>query len=158
TRPMAKSVVDMMELPQCLCTARLHLRRWRRSDRLPFAQLNSDPRVMEYFPGPLSHAETDALVDRIEAHFQQDGFAQSAVEIPGVTEFAGCIGLSIPRFEAAFTPCIEVGWRLAAEYWNRGYATEGARAALEFGFRRLNATEIVSFTVPTNFRSRRVME
>jgi RimJ/RimL family protein N-acetyltransferase len=80
------------------------------------------------------------------------------VEIPGVTQFAGFIGLSIPRFEAAFTPCVEVGWRLAAEHWGKGYAPEGARAALAFGFQVLGLEEIVSFTVPGNVRSRRVME
>src|SRR5262249_2936117 len=137
---------------------RLYLRRWQASDRPPFAKMNADPRVVEFFPGPLSPAESDALVDRIEAHFEKHGFAQWAVEIPGVSPFAGFIGLSIPRFEAPFTPCIEIGWRLDAEHWNRGYATEGARAALAFGFQWLDADEIVSFTVPGNVRSRRVME
>jgi RimJ/RimL family protein N-acetyltransferase len=120
--------------------------------------MNSDPRVMEFLPGPLSRQESDALVERIEERFQQHGFGLWAVEIPGVTPFAGFLGLSIPRFEAHFTPCIEIGWRLAFAYWNRGYATEGARAALDFGFRCLQAQEIVSFTVPLNVRSRRVME
>jgi len=81
-----------------------------------------------------------------------------AVEISNVTPFAGFIGLSIPRFEAAFTPCVEIGWRLAADFWGRGLATEAARAALAFGFESLGLTEIVSFTVPANLRSRRVME
>lgn len=147
-----------MNPPQELQTERLSLRRWLTSDRAPFAQLNCDPRVMEFFPGPLSRQESDALVDRIEAHFQQHGFGLWAVEIPEVTPFAGFIGLSTPRFDAPFTPCIEVGWRLDAAYWNRGYATEGARASLAFAFRWLHAQEIVSFTVPHNVRSRRVME
>ena len=98
------------------------------------------------------------MVDRIEAHFKEHGFGLWGVEIPGIAPFAGYVGLSIPRFEAAFTPCIEIGWRLDAAYWNRGYATEGARAALDFAFRCLQAEEIVSFTVPANVRSRRVME
>ncbi len=147
-----------MNWPHELRTERLYLRRWRASDRLPFAQMNGDPRVMEFFPGLLSQQESDAVVDRIEAHFQQRGFGMWAVEIPGMVPFAGFIGLSIPRFEAHFTPCIEVGWRLDAAYWNRGYATEGARAALEFGFHWLRAEQIVSFTVPLNVRSQRVME
>jgi RimJ/RimL family protein N-acetyltransferase len=147
-----------MNLPQELRTERLYLRRWRASDHPPFAELNCDPQMVEFLPGPLSRQESDALVDRIETHFKQHGFGQWAVEIPGVTPFAGFIGLSIPRFEAPFTPCIEVGWRLDATHWNRGYATEGARAALVFGFRWLQAKEIVSFTVPLNVRSRRVME
>jgi RimJ/RimL family protein N-acetyltransferase len=147
-----------MNLPKELRTDRLYLRRWRAGDREPFAKLNRDPQVMEFFPGLLSRQESDERVDRIEAHFHEHGFGLWAVEIPGVTPFAGFVGLSIPRFEAPFTPCIEVGWRLDAAYWNRGYATEGARAALDFGFCRLQLPEIVSFTVPLNVRSRRVME
>ena len=73
-------------------------------------------------------------------------------------DFAGFVGLSVPRFEANFTPCVEMGWRLAADAWGHGYATEAARAALAFGFGELGLREIVSFTVPHNLRSRRVME
>ncbi len=147
-----------MSLRLALHTPRLHLRRWRLDDRAPFAKLNADPRVMEFFPRLLSREESDALVDRIEAHFHQHGFGLWAVEVPGVTPFAGFVGLAIPRFEAHFTPCIEIGWRLETEHWNRGYASEGARAALEFAFDSLHVEEIVSFTVPANLRSRRVME
>lgn len=147
-----------MDLPRELRTDRLYLRRWVADDRPAFARLNGDPRVMEFFPGTLSRQESDGRVDRIEAHFEQHGFGFWAVEVPGVTPFAGFIGLCYPRFEVPFTPCVEVGWRLAAEYWNRGYATEGARAALGFGFRWLRLDEIVSFTVPHNIPSRRVME
>src|SRR5262249_13665268 len=93
-----------------------------------------------------------------EAHFQEHGFGHWAVEIMGITPFAGFIGLSVPRFKAHFTPCVEIGWRLDADYWNQGYATEGARAALEFGWVWLHLQAIVSFTVPENLRSRRVME
>ena len=98
------------------------------------------------------------LVARIEAHFDRHGFGLWAVEIPDVAPFAGFIGLSIPGFDAPFTPCVEIGWRLAAEHWGRGYATEGARAVLTFGFETLKLDEIVSITVPDNLRSRRVME
>jgi RimJ/RimL family protein N-acetyltransferase len=147
-----------MHLPQELRTSRLLLRRWREEDRAPFAELNADSRVVEFLPGPLSRQESDAMADRIEAHFERHGFGLWAVEIPGVTRFAGFIGLVIPRFEAPFTPCVEIGWRLAAEHWNHGYATEGARAALDCGFASLQLAEIVSYTVPDNVRSRRVME
>jgi len=147
-----------MNLPRELRTDRLLLRWWRPDDREPFARLNADPRVVEFLPKALTREESDAVVDRIEAHFERHGFGLWAVEIPGITLFAGFIGLSIPRFEAHFTPCIEIGWRLATEGWNRGYATEGARAALAIGFQQLQSEEILSFTVPANFRSRRVME
>jgi RimJ/RimL family protein N-acetyltransferase len=148
----------LMNLPHELRTERLLLRRWLPSDRESFARLNADPRVAEFLPGPLTPGESDTVADRIEAHFERHGFGLWAIEIPGITPFAGFIGLSVPRFEAPFTPCIEIGWRLDADHWGRGYATEGARAALDFGFRWLTVDEIVSFTVPANVRSRRVME
>jgi RimJ/RimL family protein N-acetyltransferase len=134
------------------------LRHWVAADRDPFAALNADPRVMEHFPSVLTREESDGRVDRIEAHFAEHGFGLWAVEIPGVTSFAGFVGLSTTPFDAHFTPCVEIGWRLAAPYWGRGYATEAARAALAFGFEELELDEIVSFTVPENVRSRRVME
>jgi RimJ/RimL family protein N-acetyltransferase len=145
-------------LPQELRTERLLLRRWRPEDRAPFAAMNADPRVMEFFPGLLTPEESDASVGRIEAHFEKHGFGLWAVEVVGVAPFAGFIGLSHPRFEAPFTPCVEIGWRLAAPHWGYGYATEGARAALAFAFETLGLAEIVSFTAAVNLRSRRVME
>jgi ribosomal-protein-alanine N-acetyltransferase len=139
-------------------TERLRLRPWLPADRKPFASLNADPRVMEYFPGPLSRVESDGFAARIETRFAERGFGLWAVEVPGVAPFAGFIGLSVPGFEAHFTPCVEIGWRLAAEHWGRGYATEGAGAVLAFGFGTLEIPEIVSFTAVGNIRSRRVME
>jgi RimJ/RimL family protein N-acetyltransferase len=120
--------------------------------------MNGDPLVMQYLPTVLSRVESDALAGRIEAHFARHGFGLWAVEIAGVAPFAGFVGLSIPTFEAPFTPCVEVGWRLIRTHWGHGYATEGARAAIAFGFATLGLAEIVSFTVPENGRSRRVME
>jgi RimJ/RimL family protein N-acetyltransferase len=139
-------------------TRRMLLRRWRPSDLATFAAMNADPRVMEFFPGPLSTAESDAMAARIQQHFDDRGYGLWAVEIPQVTPFAGFIGLSTPRFTAHFTPCTEIGWRLAAEFWGQGFATEGARAVLEHAFRALGLTEVVSLTAVCNLRSRRVME
>jgi RimJ/RimL family protein N-acetyltransferase len=113
---------------------------------------------MEHFPRVLSREESDALADRIDEHFDRHGFGLWAVEVPGVVDFAGFAGLAVPRFSAHFTPCVEIGWRLAPTYWGHGYATEAARAALAFGFGELGLREVVSFTVPENLRSRRVME
>jgi RimJ/RimL family protein N-acetyltransferase len=157
-RDRSRIEFNAMSLPPELRTERLILRWWRPDDREPFARLNADPRVVEFLPKVLARDESDAVADRIESHFERHSFGLWAVEIPEVTPFAGFIGLSIPRFETHFTPCIEIGWRLAAEYWHRGYATEGARATLDFAFTHLNADEILSFTVPANVRSRRVME
>lgn len=139
-------------------TARLQLRPWRDADLTPFAALNADPRVMEFFPKLLDREESDSRAAAIREHFHQHGFGLWAVELPGVADFIGFVGLCVPRFEAHFTPCVEIGWRLAHEHWGRGYAPEAARAALEFGFRNLALDEIVSFTVPANRRSRSVME
>jgi RimJ/RimL family protein N-acetyltransferase len=141
-----------------ITTARLRLRQLRESDLLPFAALNADPRVMEFFPGLLSREESDAAAGRIAAHFQEHGFGRWAVEVPSVDAFIGFAGLSFVNFEASFTPCVEVSWRLAFDYWGHGYATEAARAAIEDGFTRLNLPEIVTFTAVANARSRRVME
>jgi RimJ/RimL family protein N-acetyltransferase len=113
---------------------------------------------MEYLPSLLSREESDAFVARIQAHFELRGFGFWAVEVPGLTSLAGLIGLAVPRFEAHFTPCVEIGWRLAAEHWGRGYAIEGARAVTKFGFEVLELREIVAFTSSENSRSRRVME
>jgi RimJ/RimL family protein N-acetyltransferase len=145
-------------VPSVILTARLRLRRWLDCDRMPFAALNADPRVMEHFPSVLTREESDACIGRAEAHFERHGFGLWAVEIPGVTPLAGFIGLSIPTFETRFTPCVEIGWRLAIDCWGRGYATEGALKVLEVGFDVLHLDEIVSFTVPANQASRRVME
>lgn len=147
-----------MNLPQEIRTERLLLRRWVAADRAPFAALNADPEVAEHLPGVISRTESDAFADRIEAHFDSHGYGLWAVEVPGITPFAGFVGLSTPRFEARFTPCVEVGWRLARGCWGQGYATEAAREALDFAFRQLGLEEIVSFTVPENVRSRAVME
>jgi RimJ/RimL family protein N-acetyltransferase len=153
-RELESTIIVVPELR----SERLLLRRWRDDDREPFAALNADPRVMEFFPSVLSRAASDAMVERIRGHFVERGFGFWALEVPGVTAFAGFVGLKYPHLPAPFTPAVEVGWRLACDYWGRGYATEGARAALAAGFGRLGLHEIVSMTVPTNVRSRHVME
>lgn len=139
-------------------TPRLFLRRWRDEDRSPFADLNADPVVMEHFPAPLSPAESDALVDRITAGLEARGWGLWAVEVRETGAFIGFVGLNPATFDAPFTPAVEVGWRLAHDAWGRGYATEGARAALDVGFDQNGLDEIVSFTTHGNVRSRRVME
>jgi RimJ/RimL family protein N-acetyltransferase len=136
-----------------LRTERLLLRRWRESDREPFAALNADPEVMRYFPAPLSREESDAFVDRVEARFEESGFGLWALERDG--EFLGYTGLA-PAEGLPFSPALEVGWRLTRRAWGHGYATEAARAALAVGLEV--ADSVVSFTAVTNERSWRVME
>jgi ribosomal-protein-alanine N-acetyltransferase len=141
-----------------LRTSRLLLRRWRPTDRAPFAELNADPVVMEHFPHVLTRAESDAFVDRIEAGLEERGYGLWAVEVPGVAAFIGFVGLNPAIFEAHFTPALEVGWRIDQPYWGAGYATEGGRAALAFAFEELGEQEVVSFTSVGHTRSRAVME
>ena len=141
-----------------LRTQRLTLRRWRKSDLKPFAALNADPEVMEHFPGLVSEADTARFIATVEHHFQDHGFGLWAVEHAGTSEFIGFTGLFVPSFEAHFTPAVEVGWRLSQTSWGFGYATEAARAAIDFGFDVAGLDEIVSFTVPSNTRSVAVME
>jgi RimJ/RimL family protein N-acetyltransferase len=141
-----------------LLTSRLRLRRWRASDLEAFAELNADPRVMEYFPNRLTREESDAMAKRIEDHFDRHGFGLWAVEVLNEARFIGFTGLIVPSYEAHFTPCVEMGWRLAFSHWGKGYAPEAARAALEFAFTKQGLSEVVSVTVPANLRSRSVME
>jgi RimJ/RimL family protein N-acetyltransferase len=141
-----------------IATDRLILRNWQPSDRTPFAELNRDPRVMEFISGVLSRAESDELASRSSAHLSRDGFGRYAAELRLTRAFIGFMGLSVPRFTTQFTPCVEIGWRLAHEYWRRGLATEGARAVAHHAFNDLRLPALVSFTVPGNMRSRRVME
>ncbi len=134
------------------------MRRWREGDREPFAAINADPAVMEHFPVALTRAQSDELIDAIEAAFDRDGHGLWALEVRSSGELVGFTGLAVPVFEAHFTPAVEVGWRLARTAWGNGYATEAGRAALEFGFQRAGLGEIVSFTSVGNVRSRAVME
>jgi ribosomal-protein-alanine N-acetyltransferase len=139
-------------------TERLILRRWQKSDYQPFAEMNADPRVMEFFPALMTREESDNSIDRIEAAFIQRGFGLCAVELKSDHRFLGFIGLSVPDFEAVFTPCVEIGWRLAAHAWGKGFVTEGAAAMVAYAFNKLKLESIVSFTSEQNIRSRRVME
>lgn len=141
-----------------LQTERLRLRAWRDADREPFAAMNADPEVMEFFPAPLDRATSDAGIDIWRQQFAERGWSNWAAELRGTGQFIGFIGLSIPRRRLPCSPCVEVAWRLARNAWGQGYASEGARAALRCGFEQLGLDEIVSFTAIGNRRSRAVME
>ena len=147
----------MTAVPE-LRSQRLLLRAWREQDLDPWAALNGDPGTMHFMGGVLDRVASDALAARIRAKFGEQGLALWAVELPATAPFIGFIGLAAPGFVARFTPCVEVGWRLARAHWGRGYATEGARVVLDFAFDRLGLSEVVSFTAAGNLRSRRVME
>lgn len=139
-------------------TDRLLLRQWVEADRDRFAALNADPRVMEHFPAPLTRAESDAFVDRHAAVIDERGWGLWAVEVRQTETFIGFTGLAVPVFDADFVPCVEIGWRLAADAWGNGYATEAATAVLDHAFDEIGLDDVVSFTYVGNDRSRRVME
>jgi RimJ/RimL family protein N-acetyltransferase len=139
-------------------TPRLRLRQWRDSDRAPFAALNADPAVMEFFPSVQSRETSDASIAFWQSQFASQGWSNWAVELVATGGFIGFIGLSVPRRVLPCSPCVEVGWRLARAFWGNGYATEGASGALRAGFERIGLAEIVSFTALGNLRSRAVMQ
>ena len=149
--PLAQPETVVIETP------RLRLRTWRDEDLAPFAALNADPRVMEHYPAVLDSAESDAMGGRIRARLAEQGFGLWAVSVPGVCGFVGFVGLAIPQVETHFTPCVEIGWRLAFEHWGRGFATEAARGVLAHAFGPLGLEEVVAMTVPANRRSLAVM-
>lgn len=139
-------------------TDRLRLRQWRAADREPFAALNADPAVMAHFPALLSRADSDALAQRCENLIAERGWGFWAAERLDSRQFIGFVGLHTPSPALPFSPCVEIGWRLAVPHWGQGFATEAARAALRVGFARLGLREIVSFTPLGNLKSRAVME
>jgi RimJ/RimL family protein N-acetyltransferase len=139
-------------------TDRLRLRQWLATDREPFAALNADPRVMEFFPATLDRATSDAMADYCERLIAERGWGFWAAELKGSGQFIGFIGLHTPSSELPFSPCVEIGWRLAFQHWGKGFASEAANGALQVGFGFLNLPEIVSFTAVRNLRSRAVME
>jgi RimJ/RimL family protein N-acetyltransferase len=138
-------------------TERLRLLAWQERHVSPLAALNADPEVMRYFPAPQTPEQTRAAVDLWQSQFESRGWSNWAVELQGSGEFIGFIGLSVPRRQLPFSPCVEIGWRLAREHWGRGYASEGAKACLRVGFDTLGLEEIVSFTALLNQPSRAVM-
>jgi len=139
-------------------TDRLRLRQWCMADREPFALLNANRKDMEYFPSLLDRAASDALSDYCQSLIQEKGWGFWAVEIRENQEFIGFVGLNSPSYTLPFSPCIEIGWRLAYQHWGKGYATEAAKGALQVGFEKLDLPDIVSFTAVMNHRSRAVME
>ena len=141
-----------------LRTERLLLRRWRSADREPFAAINADPAVMEFFPGLQSAQVSAEMIDDFEREFEAQGFGLWAVELPGELPLAGFAGLMRVGADLPFAPAVEVGWRVTPKAWGRSIAFEAATAALRFGFERAGLERVVSYTAAANLRSRRLME
>lgn len=139
-------------------TERLGFRQWLDRDIEPFSRLNADPEVMEFFPSTQSTEQSVAFIERAKKFIDEHSYGLWAVDEKASGAFIGFIGLTNANFESPFTPCIEIGWRLLKEFWNKGYATEGAKACLEFGFKTAGIPVINSFTAVTNLKSERVMQ
>ena len=139
-------------------TERLILRTWYEEDVQEYYRINQDPKVIEFLRGSLTMVEVKDFILFMNQQFSQIGYTLWAAEEKSSGKLMGFIGLDPPKWEASFTPCVEIGWRLGSECWGKGYATEGAKAVLDYGFNRCGLKEIVSFTVPANIRSLRVME
>ena len=141
-----------------LKTKRLILRTWKEQDLDPMSAINQDPLVCEFLPKIGDLAATKALIQLFINHYEKYGFTAYAVDLRSNGKFIGFVGLLIPSFEAHFTPAVEIAWRLDSKCWGKGYATEAAKAIVDFAFATLKLEEVVSFTVENNIRSRRVME
>lgn len=139
-------------------TERLRLRDWTDADAEPFAAMNGDPRVMEFFPAKLDRAASDALLARLRTNLERDGYGLYATEMKDGGQFIGFVGIAVPGFEAPFMPAIEIGWRLTRRSWGQGLASEAAAAVRDHAFADLDLAELVSFTAEWNVPSRRVME
>lgn len=139
-------------------TERLILRLWKAEDRRPFAELNGNERVMNYFPSRLSVEESDAFIDRIEKEFEETGIGLFAVEIKATGEFIGYVGFHRFSFDAPFSPGWEIGWRISDRYWHKGYATEAAKACIDYAREKRFCDKIYSFTAVPNTRSENVMK
>ncbi len=140
-----------------LSTERLGLRRWIKSDKEPFAELNKDPAVMKYFPRTLTDLESYETIKRINLHFEKNNFGLFAVDNLQTGQFIGFTGFIIPKFETFFTPCVEISWRFKKESWGKGFATEAAKVCLQYGFENLKFETIVSYTSALNLKSENVM-
>ncbi len=147
-----------MQTPSELRTERCLLRQWRSDDLAPWRAMNADPDVRRHFPSVLGGEQANAEAQRCRDAIAERGWGMWALEVPGVFDFAGFVGLAIPGYEAPWMPAVEIGWRLRQDAWGQGFATEAARAALRFAFNELKLAQVVALTVPGNTSSRRVME
>ena len=137
---------------------RLGFRNWKHEDLVEFSKLNSDEEVMEHFPNTLSEKEVKELIKKLNNHFTKNGFTYYATELLATTEFIGMIGLAYQEYHTAFTPAVDIGWRLKKSAWGKGYATEGAKRCLQYAFQELGISKIISVCTIKNQKSENVMK
>jgi len=147
-----------MTTPYLFTSKRLGFRDWKMTDLDDFFAINSCDQVMEFFPSKLTKEETKQYIVRLQNHFKENGHSFYAVELLDNQELIGFIGLAQANMDLDFTPCKEIGWRLKASVWNKGYATEGAKRVLEYGFNDLKIAQILSWTAKINVKSERIMQ
>ncbi len=143
-------------------TERLYLRQWRASDFAPFAEMNANPKVMEYFPKLLTTSMSNIIAKKCQTLIEDNGWGFWAVSRKGCSgrndDFIGMVGLNNAHADMPFAPAVEIGWRLHSDYWGLGYATEAAKAALRFAFDVLELSDVVAFTAVINKRSQKLMQ
>ena len=139
-------------------TERLYLRQWQASDFAPFAEMNANPEVMEYFPKLLTTSMSNTIAKKCQSLIDDNGWGFWAVSLKETDAFIGMVGLNHAYADMPFSPAVEIAWRLHNDYWGQGYATEAARASLDFAFVELEIEEVVAFTAVINKRSQLVME
>ena len=148
----------MMNARYLFTSQRLGFRNWLPADIAPMAAINEDPDVMEFFPAIKTYKETEEFIERMQQQMADIGYCYFAVEKLNDGAFIGFIGLSDQVFESSFTPCTDIGWRLAQDQWNKGYATEGAQRCLAYAFDKLGITKVHAITPAINLRSQRIMQ
>jgi RimJ/RimL family protein N-acetyltransferase len=156
-RRVPSLVLRTFPAPVEIRTPRLLLRQWKDSDLDAWCEMNADAEVRKYFPKVNERADSEGEASRMKASITQRGWGFWAVEVPSVTPFIGAVGLFVPTFEAPWQPAVEVGWRLKRNTWGKGFATEAALAARDFGFTELKLPQIIAMSVITNEPSHRVM-
>lgn len=139
-------------------TSRLILRNWKDSDLKTLQQMNNDPIAMGFFLRKLSFEESVLFMERIELEFHERNYGLYAVELKESNEFIGFTGFHYTDIDTDFAPCIEISWRYIPKVWGHGYATEAAKACIEYAKEELNFKELYSFTFILNKRSENVMK
>jgi len=137
---------------------RLGFRNWLTTDIEIMTEINSDEEVMEFFPKIKSKHETAEFIERMQNQFNEKGFCYYAVDKLKTREFIGFIGLSEQIFTSDFASCIDIGWRLKKDEWNKNYAPEGAKRCLDYAFTKLKLEKIIAVAPIVNLKSELVMK
>ena len=142
----------------CYSNRKTNFKNLQAEDASAYFHINQDPKVLEFLLGPLTISQVDDFIAAKQTHQEKFGYSLWAACLKQTGDLIGFIGLNYTDWKSSFTPAVEVGWRLGSQYWGKGYAIEGAKASLDYGFKKCGLKEIISFTVLANLRSIGVME